>query len=131
MDEGPITAQQIRTWTRTDAQLSRVFRFVESGIWPENPPPELWPFCSRAGELGIQDGCLMWGNRVLVPQEGRHPLLQCLHQGHQGASRMKALARGIFWWPKLDSDIEQLADQCRNYRELRRAPAPYPLQPWA
>jgi transposase InsO family protein len=131
MDEGPVTARQIRVWTRTDPDLSQALRFTETGQWPQEPPLNLRPFCSRADELSVQDGCLMWGNRVVVPKEGRKPLLRCLHQGHQGASKMKALARSIFWWPKLDADIEHLADECRDCQEMRRTPAPYPLQPWA
>ena len=130
LDEGPVTSAQVRAWTRRDKNLSRVVRFLETGRWPDSVPPELQPYSSRAEQLSLQDGCVLWGSRVLVPPPGREALLQCLHQGHQGASRMKTLARGYFWWPRLDFDIEQLARRCGNCLELQRSPAPFPLQPW-
>ncbi len=37
-------------------------------------------------KLTVHDGCLLWGNRVIVPPHGRP---QILAQRHPGASRMK------------------------------------------
>ncbi len=56
--------------------------------------------------------------------------MQQLHQCHPGISRMKALARSYFWWPKLDDDIESLAKNCSTCQEHRKAPATAPLHPW-
>ena len=63
-------------------------------------------------ELSCQDDCLLWGQWVTIPTSLRHKLLEELHQGHVGISRMKALARSYIWWPELDKDIEDLAASC-------------------
>ena len=39
---------------------------------------------------------------MVVPSQGRDFVLGELHGGHPGVSRMKALARGLVWWPGLD-----------------------------
>ena len=48
LDASPITAADIRTWTRRDPNLSRVFRYVESG-WCEDDDigDEMKPFRQR------------------------------------------------------------------------------------
>jgi hypothetical protein len=58
-------------------------------------------------ELSIQDGCVMWGDRVIIPQAGREKVLKILHDGHPGILRMKRIARGVVWWPKIDTAMEK------------------------
>ena len=86
--------------------LSQVLGYVLSG-WPDTCDNDvLKPFYSRRMELSTQAGCLLWGNRVIVPPPGRQLILDELHAGHPGVSRMKSLARMFVWWPRLDSDVE-------------------------
>jgi transposase InsO family protein len=60
-----------------------------------------------------------------------------LHQGHLGSMRMKNLARNTVWWPKLDSEIEELVSRCSHCQSMRpEAPAAsvhpweFPEKPW-
>ncbi|MEE4247260.1 MAG: RNase H-like domain-containing protein, partial [Kangiellaceae bacterium] len=129
LDEGPVTAAQVKNWTRRDPLLSRVMDFVLNG-WPAVADTDLRPFASRAAELSVEDGCLLWGSRVVVPAAGRPALLSCFHQSHAGASRMKALARSYVWWPGMDEQIEETAAACTQCRMTQSAPAAAPLQPW-
>eukprot|EP00731_Ephydatia_muelleri_P000397 Em0001g397a len=63
--------------------------------------------CSRwKSELSVEDGCILWGSRVVVPPPGRVPIIKILHDGHPGVSRMKSLARSVVWWPGLDAELE-------------------------
>ena len=107
LQSAPITAAQIARWTRTDAVLSKVLRCIKEG-WPEQVDEALKPYWQRRLELSVMDDCILWGNRVLIPKQGRPLILDELHGGHPGASKMKALARMFVWWIKMDSDIEQL-----------------------
>jgi len=63
-------------------------------------PCHCWPmFFERKDQLSVQDGCLLWGLDVVVPKVYRANVLIQLHEGHPGATRMKALSRMYVWWP--------------------------------
>ena len=72
----------------------------------------------------------MWGSKVVVPPSGRASVLEELHDSHLGASKMKSLTRAYIWWPKLDSDIENLARSCTTCQQTSALPTRAPLHPW-
>ncbi|XP_061594943.1 uncharacterized protein K02A2.6-like [Cololabis saira] len=117
-------------WTNRDPVLSRVAQFIQHGWSMHDLDPGFQPYSVRKTELSVQDGCVLWGSRVVVPPPGREAMLQQLHHGHIGITRMKALARSYFWWPKLDADIETAVKSCVTCQEHRNLPAPAPLHPW-
>ena len=125
----PVTVEQIRQWTTHDPILSRVRALVQQG-WQDTDDVALKPFQRRKYELSIHDGCLLWGSRVVVPPQGRDKVKQELHEGHPGATRMKALARSFVWWPQIDQDLEELVKRCDDCQRFRNQPPVVPLQPW-
>lgn len=129
LDKTPVTTAMIKSWTRHDPTLAKVTQYIQLG-WPDSVPDHLKPFKYRSQELTIQEGCVLWGNRVIIPPQGRNQLLVELHDSHPGISRMKALARTYFWWPGLDNDIIEQVRDCNNCQvNNNRAPLA-PLQPW-
>ena len=125
----PVTATQVQTATRQDLILSQVFRYVQDG-WPVNVDQVYKPFANRKEELSIEAGCLLWGNRVIIPTKLRSTLIDELHRDHPGASRMKAVARSYFWYPGLDKDLENRAHSCVTCQAVKNAPPAAPLHPW-
>ena len=125
----PVTVEQIRQWTTHDPILSRVRALVQQG-WQDTDDVALKPFQRRKYELSIHDGCLLWGSRVVVPPQGRDKVKQELHEGHPGATRMKAFARSFVWWPQIDQDLEELVKRCDDCQRFRNQPPVVPLQPW-
>lgn len=88
-----VSADQVKAWTDKDPVLSRVREMVHKG-WPlELKGSEFAPYAVRKNKLSIQNGCVLWGARVVLPQPGRDSVLRQLHQCHPGVSRTKALAR--------------------------------------
>ena len=53
----------------------------------------LKPYLTRMSELTTDRGCVLWGNRVIIPRNLRKQVLEELHEVHPGMVRMKALAR--------------------------------------
>ncbi len=67
----PVTAQQIKAWTGRDPVLAKVRTLVLQGWGPAVEGEELRPYFRRKDELSIEDGCVLWGSRVIVPPQGR------------------------------------------------------------
>ena len=106
LDYTAINATQIRQWTARDPLTAQVREMVLQG-WQEVDTEELRPYQRKKDELSVQDGCLLWGTRVVVPAAGRSAVLDELHQSHPGVARMKSLGRSFVWWPGFDHDIEE------------------------
>jgi hypothetical protein len=130
LDVGPVTSEDVRTWTRRDPHLSLAVRCCMTACWPEETPDWLLPFRRREKELSVHDGCLLWGSRVVIPSVGRQRMLDNLHLGHPGASRMKALARSNIWWPNMDREIEEKSASCIRCQQQQPEEPSVPLRPW-
>ena len=131
LESSPITSMHIREQTRKDPILSKVLRFCESG-WHAalKGDPALIPYTRRKAELSTQNGCILWGSRVIVPPKLRKSLLHELHAGHAGSSRMKELARSYIWWPDLDAELENMSKSCPECLAQRAQPPKAELHPW-
>ncbi|XP_013404718.1 uncharacterized protein K02A2.6 [Lingula anatina] len=128
--ELPLTASDIAEATRKDSVLSKVMDYTMSG-WPEYLDSEiLKPYHVRRHELSAEQGCILWGNRVVIPEIYRQTLLEDLHWEHPGVCAMKAIARSYVWWPNLNSDIECKVRECSACQSVRNMPPASPLYPW-
>ena len=85
---------------------------------------------NRRTEISVEDGCLLWGTRVIIPPKGREKVLVVLHEAHPGITRTKSLARSYVWWPGLDHDIETLVKNCGKCQQNQKQPPEAPLHPW-
>ncbi len=77
-----------------------------------------------------------WSNNVCYvviewyPTMGHQTVMDLLHEGHPGCTRMKALARSFVWWPGIDGDLEGRVKECHQCQLTRYTPAQAPLYPW-
>ncbi len=99
LQEAPLNASQIARATRTDQKLSKVYQYVMEG-WPSEVSENLKVFHAKHDELSAEQGCVLWGTRVIVPFKLQKSVLCEVHSGHPGIVKMKALARKYVWWPK-------------------------------
>ena len=121
-----VTAVDMATATKKDSTLAILLQWVRHGNWPSHSTEAINPFFRRRYVLSCQEGCVLWGQRVII----RAQLLQELHEGHIGIVRMKALARSYIWWPKLDEDIEKLATNCEECGMTANMPPVSSYHPW-
>jgi len=132
-EDHPVLSKNVKFFTSRDPVLSKVTRFVQSG-WPERPnlvPETVQPFFPHRHEFSLEDGTLMWGIRVVVPEKLKPQVLNQLHETHPGVVRMKSLARQAVWWPGIDKQIEAVVKSCTECCLHQNSPAVAPTHPWA
>lgn len=71
----PMNVDQVRKATRKDPILSRVLQFVMTG-WPDKQnEPKTTHYFTKRHEITVEDGCLLWGIRVIIPKQLRERVL--------------------------------------------------------
>lgn len=123
-----VTSAHIRQWTMRDPTLSKILRQVMQG-WEELEDHNC-PYTRRKDELTVEQGCLLWGLRVVVPPQLRTRVIDEIHEGHPGISRMKSFARSYVWWPGIDSDLEKKVQECLLCQRNRKTPPKVPVRTW-
>ena len=71
---------------------------------PEHYRPHFENMSSKWGLTFLND-------KIVVPTELRKKLLDTLHFGHAGTTKMTAEAKN-FWWPNINKDIEEKVKNC-------------------
>ena len=117
------------TATKKDPLLSQVFRYVQSS-WPTEVAQDLLPHWNCRTVFTIEQGCLLWGICVVVPQNWQKTVLDELHRDHPEIVRMKEAACSYAWWEGIDEDIEALVKSCKSCQTVRNSPPMSPLLPW-
>lgn len=133
----PLNFKEIAKTTKEDKVLQKVLHYSLTR-WPEKVSAELEPYYNRRLEISIQESCLLWGSRVIIPETLRNKCLELLHEDHSGVVKMKRTARNIVYWPNIDRDIEAIAKYCQTCQlnskslpELEAGVWPIPEKPWS
>ena len=91
----------------TNAELNRVRDAMRRG--EKNTAPN--QYRNVFEKLNNKWGMTFNVDRIVVPTELRKELLDTLHFGHAGATKMTAEAK-IFWWPNILKEIEDKTKNC-------------------
>jgi hypothetical protein len=95
-----------------------------------NTGTDLHTFGYNENELTLQDGCILFGTRIMIPKNLRTIVLKELHEGHLGILKMKLLARSYVHWKGIDRDIENLVKNCRECQLTHNEPAKVQIHHW-
>ena len=93
--------------SKTDAELNRVklaLNREDRNMAPKHYRPHFENISSKWRLTFLND-------KIVVPTELREKLLDTLHFGHAGTTKMIAGAK-IFWWPNINKDIEEKVKNC-------------------
>lgn len=126
----PVTITQIKLETERDPVCSKIKEYLLKG-WPRKLIDlKLKPYYACRLQLSLENGCLMRGHKVVIPESLRNIICKELHSSHFGIIKMKAEARRRLWFPGVDSELEKLARDCTVCAALRPSPPHTPLASW-
>ena len=127
----PLTAAAIAKATRDNPIYGKVLDTVKSGEWRNlKDEGEEGSFKKIRDSLTTDSGCIMHGNRIVVPPKFHVRLLEELHETHMGAVKMKSLAREYVWWPHINRDIEGIVSKCVGCAKHKSRPSQTSLTHW-
>ena len=91
--EGAIDLDDVRKATDADEELKLLSSAVQSGFDKTQhlTHPTIRRYYNVRDEIWIQDGILMFKNRIIIPLSLRKKVLSALHSAHQGIDGMPEL----------------------------------------
>lgn len=127
--ESPIDTQRIKDESLRDSTFNMLKDVVFKG-WPnlrKQCPQELWDYWNFRCDLVIEDGLVLKGDRIIIPQSLRQEVLKAIHTGHQGETKCLLLARESVFWPGITKDIKEMVQQCNVCSKHQAAPSKLPI----
>lgn len=125
----PLDMTQVSEHTQRCKVLKEVFERLMNG-WHNTVSAVLKPFHDKKLMLSVENKCIFYGNRIVIPDALKIDILNLLHDTHIGVCRMKASARQYVWWPTIDTDIEDFARHCNECQAMQTTPSKTPLSKW-
>lgn len=109
----------IREQTNKDEKLRKLKFHILNG-WSDNVSRDLRHYYDKNEVLGIDCGCLMMEDRLIIPEKLKFAVLRLLHTNHLGISRMKMIARKYVYWEGINGDVEKTVQMCEICQKFRK-----------
>lgn len=119
-----ITAEEIKEESAKDEEIQNVVKALEKEAWPV----ELNLWRQIEDELSTKLGFLLRGNRFVLPKSLRGKALEIAHESHPGITTMKRMLRERLWWPGMDKQITEKAEQCQDCIIVSKDAPPAPMK---
>ena len=101
--------------------------------WPEDVSDvqDLRKYFSHASTLMVEDGLVLQGETLLIPESKWVQVLQQLHDGHHGITKTNLWAKNVIYWPGMTMDIERNINSCKACQcfQVRQCDLPLEKQP--
>ena len=128
----PISISRIKEESTKDSTQNLLKDVIFRG-WPahrKNIPYQLFDYWTFRCDLVLDDGLILKGNRILIPESLREEVLKALHTAHQGETKSLLLAKESVFWPGMANDIKKMVQCCPQCQQHQPAPPKLPiLQP--
>ena len=137
--EHAVVVDQIKEETCKDTQLQKLSARILTGDWERyKKDPDIAPFYSVQNELYTVDGLLFRMNQIIIPRSLQRQVIKAAHHlGHLGTTKTKQMIRAKYWFPTMNTMIEQIIGQCyecqvttKQHRQEPIKVTDIPKKPW-
>ncbi|XP_062516181.1 uncharacterized protein K02A2.6-like [Corticium candelabrum] len=91
---------------------------IEQG-WPQTKQelhPLVVPYFQIRDELLVQNDVIFKGERIVIPSELRHMMLEKIHYAHLGINGCIRRAKECLFWPGMTAAIRDYVERCETCR---------------
>ncbi|KAL6463363.1 hypothetical protein MHYP_G00277540 [Metynnis hypsauchen] len=133
-DLSAVSEEEFRSECNDCPVLTKLRAQIQRG-WPSRKStldPDLQPYFTIRHELTVMNECIVRGShRLLVPESLQKRLVVLAHETHQGIVRTKQRLRELYWWPRMDFQIETCIKNCSACQQNDKTTVTHdaPLQP--
>ena len=127
--EHPVDLQRIKEAASRDVTYNMLKNTVYRG-WPDQRKDcqeELFEFWNFRCDLVLDDGLVLKGNRIVIPEALRRDVLTSLHTGHQGETKTVLLAKESVFWPGVTNEIKKMIQSCATCVKYQHAQPSMPI----
>ena len=110
------SVHNLQITTQDDDKLSILKHIIQQG-WLKTikeVPSEIQPYWTFCEELTIEDGLVLKGPRIIIPNNKREDILKLIHESHLGLNKCKIRAKETVYWPGINEQLEQLIINCQH-----------------
>ena len=125
-----LSIEELRSKTLEDPELSKLESAITRGFPPTHQltDPQIRQYFNVKDNLWIQDGIIMYKDRLVIPASLRPRVLNLLHSAHQGVDGMRSRATVTIYWPGLNNSIRQTRKNCSTCEKIAPSQRREPLQ---
>ena len=104
---------KIKEATKTDRSLIKLKEYTING-WPDKQECDtsVSVYKQIKDLIGIEDDLLVKGQQIIIPKSLRPTVKEKLHAAHLGYDSMMRRVRSTVYWPGIQHEVQQLADEC-------------------
>lgn len=113
--------ERIRMETSEDKTLQDLSECIING-WPttkSDVPENLAPYYKLKDSLSIENGLIVKGERIVIPDSMRKEMKGRLHSAHLAKDSMVRRARQTIFWPGIIDEIKQIAETCETCQQSK------------
>ncbi|XP_062699441.1 uncharacterized protein K02A2.6-like [Aedes albopictus] len=127
--EFPIDYKEVAKETLNDEFLQTILKYLKQG-WPQRLERRFVDVYSHYQELEEIEGCVLFQDRVVIPESMKNKVLKMLHMNHSGISKIKQLARRTVYWFGLNKDVEDYVKACVICHQMTAISKKAPYSRW-
>ncbi|XP_057312326.1 uncharacterized protein K02A2.6-like [Hydractinia symbiolongicarpus] len=121
-----LSLTTIQEATHRDPVLVKLKECLRKGHFPDKGA--VTTFKRQRLHLSVSKEIVMCDNKIVVPEELKHRVIDLAHEGHQGIVRTKQRLRTKVWWPAMNADVENFIRHCHPCQVVGPAQTPSPME---